>query len=180
MEKDNLPTLTLEAFDTMTAEERAAALESYTAAVAAKASADAGAQYASELAAARYAAAKYRMASEGSLEGFAARLPDIEKILADTPALAALPDEEKLRTAYYIDRGMQPREAASAESLVAAVRGNAEAMRLMEAAVLEKLRVPDVPPLSATAGNASVPVTPQKKPKSIDEASALARAAFGI
>lgn len=180
MEQQNEPILNLEALGAMTPAERNAALEAYTAAVAAKASADAGAQYANELAAARYAAAKYRMASEGGLEGFAARLPDIEKILADTPALAALSDEEKLRTAYYIDRGMQPREAASAETLVAAVKGNAEAMRLLEAAVLEKLRAADVPPLSATAGNASVPVTPQKKPKSIDEASALARAAFGI
>lgn len=176
MEQKNEPILNLEALGAMTPAERNAALEAYTAAVAAKASADA----ASELAAARYAAAKYRMASEGGLDGFAARLPDIEKILADTPALAALPDEERLRTAYYIDRGMQPREAVSAESLVAAVKDNAEAMRLLEAAVLEKLRVTDVPPLSATAGNASVPVTPQKKPKSIDEASALARAAFGI
>lgn len=168
--------LEFDALAAMSAEERESAIAAYTAAV----TAAAGAAAADELAAARYTAAKYRLASEGQMEGFSARLPAIEKILADMPALAALADEEKLRTAYYIDRGMQPAAPPSSESLVAAVKGDAEAMRLLEAAVLEKLRAADVPPLAATSGNASAPLTPQKKPKNIDEASALAKAAFGI
>jgi len=175
MEQTN-PTLDFETLASLSEEERAAAIAAYTAAVEAKAAETAGA----ELKDARYAAAKYRMASEGNYAGFGERIGAIEQILESMPALATLPDEEKLRTAYYIDRGMQPQQTLSVEMLLAEVQKNPEAMRAIEAAVLEKLRVSETPPLMASAGGASLPLTPQKKPKSIDEASALARKAFGI
>lgn len=168
----NRPILDIEALGGMDAAEREAALAAYAAALTAPLE--------QELAAARYTAAKHRLSTDSALGGFAERLPAIEKLIGDTPILQSLGDEERLRTAYYLDRGMQPTVAPSAESLVEAVKGNAEAMRLIEAAVVEKLRCADVPPLAATAGTATAPVTPPKKPKSIDEASALARAAFGV
>lgn len=179
MEQNN-PTLEFAALAALPEEERAAAIAAYTAAVEAKAAENAGAQFKDELTATRLAAAKYRMATEGGLSGFGERMAAIEQILESTPALGSLPDEEKLRTAYYIDRGMHASDAITTEALLAKVQADPEAMRAIEAAVLEKLRAADVPSLRATSGTASVPVTPQKKPKSIEEASALAREAFGI
>lgn len=164
--------LDYEALGDMTPAEREAAIAAYTAALTAP--------FVEELSAARYAAAKHRLSSDPALAGFAERLSEIEKLIGDTPMLQSLGDEERLRTAYYLDRGMQPSTEPSAEALVAAVQGNAEAMRLIEAAVVEKLRAVEMPPLAATAGTATAPLTPPKKPKSIDEASALARAAFGV
>lgn len=179
MEQNN-PTLEFETLASLPEEERTAAIAAYTAAVEAKAVETAGAQLGDALAAARFTAAKYRMATEGGLDGFGERMAAIEQILESTPALGSLPDEERLRTAYYIDRGMHASDAVTTEALLAKVQEDPEAMRAIEAAVLEKLRVADVPSLRATSGTASVPVTPQKKPKSIEEASLLAREAFGI
>lgn len=176
----NHPTLDTEALGNMSAEERAAAIDAYMTSVTEAARAQAAAQFADELAQSRYAAAKYRLLSEEALPDFAARLPAIEKLIGEMPMLAGLCDEDRLRTAYYLDRGMQPQTPPDAETLVAAVQKNAEALRILEASVLEKLRACDAPPMAATAGNATAPVTPPKKPTSLDEASALARAAFGV
>ena len=178
--EEKIPKLDFDALTALSKEERTAAIEAYTAEVAAQASAAASAKADGELQDARYASAKYRLAAEGKLSGFGERLGAIEEILERTPALHALPDEEKLRTAYYIDRGMRADVSLGAEELLGQLKSNPEAMSLCEAAILEKLRAANAPALYATNGGASLPMTPQKKPKSIDEASALARAAFGI
>ncbi len=180
MAENKTPILDFDALSSLGEEERAAALAAYSAEVEAHAAALAEEKYSDELRRANYVSAKYRLASDKALSGFGERIEAIEAILANTPALGSLCDEEKLRTAYYIDRGMRADEAPSAEQLLNQLRTNPEAMRLCEAAILEKLRAEQSPSFSATSGSASVPMTPQKKPKSIDEASTLARAAFGI
>ncbi len=180
MEEKKNPTLDFEALSALSEEERASAIEAYRSEVEALAVANAEARCADELEKASYATAKYRLASEGTLSGFGERIEAIEAILAGTPVLHSLPHEEKLRTAYYIDRGMREPKSPSAEELFEQLRNNPEAMRLCEAAILEKLHSENKPSFYATSGAASLPLTPQKKPKSIDEASSLARAAFGI
>ena len=57
-----------------------------------------------------------------------------------------------------------------------------EAMRLAEAAILERLRTEGggMPALSASVGGAGLPLTPKTKPKTLSEAAALAREAFGV
>ena len=180
METNNNPVLDFSALASLSEEERTAVISAYMAEVEAKATAVAEEKYSGELRDAKYSSVKYKLACEGTLCGFAERIEAIESIAAENPALASLPDEEKLRTAYYIDRGMRSDETPSTESLLMQLKNNPEAMRLCEAAILEKLKCECIPSLKATSGTASVPLTPQKKPKSIDEASTLARAAFGI
>lgn len=177
---NNLPTLDYEALAALDSEARSAAIAEYTAAVEAKAASAAEEKYSGELKNAQYANAKYRLANEADLRGFSERIEAIEAIVTANPALASLSDEERLRTAYYIDRGMHADEPLGAEELFARLRENPEAMRLCEAAILEKLKVEGKPSFMAAGSVASVPLTPEKKPKSIDEASSLARAAFGI
>ena len=179
MEQNN-PTLDYEALSALDAEPRSPAIAEYTAAIEAKAVLAAEEKYGGELKNAQYANAKYRLAGDAALRGFSERIEAIEKIAAENPALAVLPDEERLRTAYYIDRGMHADENPSAEELLTKLRANPDAMRLCEAAILEKLKTEDKPAFMALGSAASVPLTPEKKPKSIDEASSLARAAFGI
>ena len=102
MPKYQIPTLDFEAVAAMDDDARTAALDAYRAEVAALGDAlaadeqsDANRQ--SALAAARYDAAKYKLASDKSCAGFADAMDEIETVLADTPALAAMPDEERLR-----------------------------------------------------------------------------------
>lgn len=190
MPKYQIPTLDFEAVAAMDDDARTAALDAYRAEVAALGDAltadeqsDADRQNA--LAAARYDAAKYKLASDKSCAGFADAMEEIETVLAETPALASMPDEERLRTAYYIVRGKRPPAPApapepSAEELFAALEKNPAAMRLAEARLLELLGADSAPALFATAGSASAPATVREKPKTIDEASGLARAAFGV
>ena len=180
MEEQKTPTLNYEALAALGEEERASAINAYTAEVSAIAAAAAEEKYGGELREAKYASAKYKLASDGTLRGFGERIEAIESIIAENSALSGLPDEERLRTAYYIDRGKHADEAPTTEMLLMQLKNNPEAMRLCEAAILEKLKTESAPPIKATSGTASVPLTPQKKPKSIDEASTLARAAFGI
>ena len=187
MPKYQIPTLDFEAVAAMDDDARTAALDAYRAEVAALGDALAAdeqsdADRQSALAAARYDAAKYKLASDKSCAGFADAMDEIETVLADTPALAAMPDEERLRTAYYIVRGKRPAPAPepSAEELFAALEKNPKAMRLAEARLLELLGADSAPALFATAGSASAPATVREKPKTIDEASSLARAAFGV
>lgn len=191
MPKYQIPTLDFEAVAAMDDDARTAALDAYRAEVAALGDALAADEQNGEaqqnaLAAARYDAAKYKMASDTSLVGFADAMDDIEAVLAETPALASMPDEERLRTAYYIVRGKRPAPAPtpahepSAEELFAALEKNPAAMRLCEARLLELLGADSAPALMSTAGSASAPATVREKPKTIDEASGLARAAFGI
>ena len=205
MPKYQIPTLDFEAVAAMDDDARAAALAAYRTEVAALGDALAAdeaseAEKENALAAARYDAAKYKMASDKSLVGFADAMDEIETVLAETPALADMPSEERLRTAYYIVRGKHgasapahaptaaavsqvaaaPAHEPTAEELFAALEKNPAAMRLCEARLLELLGADSAPALFATAGNASAPATPKEKPKTIDEASGLARAAFGI
>lgn len=177
---NNIPTLDFNALAALSEEERAEQIAAYAAAVEAYAADVAETKYGGELRMARYNSAKYKLAGDKALSGFGERIESIESILRSTPVLDGLGDEEKLRTAYYIDRGMRADDAPTAEELLTKLKSNPEAMRLCEAAILEKLRESSEPPMHATSGNASVPMTPQKKPKSIDEASALAREAFGL
>ena len=139
MPKYQIPTLDFEAVAAMDDDARTAALDAYRAEVAALGDALAAdeqsdADRQSALAAARYDAAKYKLASDKSCAGFADAMDEIETVLADTPALAAMPDEERLRTAYYIVRGKRPAPAPapepSAEELFAALEKNPKAMRL--------------------------------------------------
>lgn len=191
MPKYQIPTLDFEAVAAMDDDARTAALDAYRAEVAALGDALAAdeqsdADRQSALAAARYDAAKYRLASDKSCAGFADAMDEIEAVLAETPALASMPDEERLRTAYYIVRGKRPAPVPapahepSAEELFAALEKNPAAMRLAEARLLELLGADSAPALFATAGSASAPATVREKPKTIDEASGLARAAFGV
>ena len=191
MPKYQIPTLDFEAVAAMDDDARTAALDAYRAEVAALGDALAADEQSGEaqqnaLAAARYDAAKYKMASDKSLVGFADAMDEIEAVLAETPALSSLPDEERLRTAYYIVRGKRPEPAPaptrepSAEELFAALEKNPAAMRLCEARLLELLGADSAPALMSTAGSASAPATVREKPKTIDEAAGLARAAFGI
>ena len=189
MPKYQIPTLDFAAVAAMDEDARTVAIDAYRAEVTALGEAldadeKSGAEKDSALAAARYDAAKYKLASDKSCAGFADAMEEIEAVLAETPALAALPDEDRLRTAYYIVRGKRPdpapAAAPSAEELFAALEKNPAAMRLAEARLLELLGADSTPALFATAGNASAPTTPKEKPKTIDEASGLARAAFGI
>lgn len=179
MPKYQIPTLDFEAVAAMDDDARTAALDAYRAEVAALGDALAAdeqsdADRQSALAAARYDAAKYKLASDKSCAGFADAMDEIETVLADTPALAAMPDEERLRTAPA------PAPEPSAEELFAALEKNPKAMRLAEARLLELLGADSAPALFATAGSASAPATVREKPKTIDEASGLARAAFGV
>lgn len=178
--EEKRPELDFDALAALSIEERTAAIAAYASSVEEQAAAAASAKVDGELQAARYTSAKYRLAAEGTLAGFGDRIGAIEEIIEKTPALQTLADEERLRTAYYIDRGMRAETAPSAEELLGQLKSNPEAMRLCEAAILEKLRAEKAPALYSTNGGASLPMTPAKKPKSIDEASALARAAFGI
>lgn len=185
MREYKVPTLDYEAVAALDDEAKQAALDAYRAEVAAfgeSLATDARADEETKRAldAAKYDAAKYKMASDKHYDGFAEHLGEIEQILAETPALASMPDEDRLRTAYYIARGKQPTAAPSAEALVAALEKNPDALRLVEAHIVEKLGAIDPPALLATAGNVSFPASVKEKPKTIDEASSMARAAFGI
>ena len=185
MREYKIPTLDYEAVAALDPDARKEALDAYHAEVAAlneSLAADArdGEETRRALDAAKYDAAKYKMASDKHYDGFAEHLGEIEQILAETPALASMPDEDRLRTAYYIARGKQPAAAPSAEALADALEKNPDALRLIEARLIEKLGAGDPPPLSATAGSASFPASIKEKPKTIDEASSMARAAFGL
>ena len=180
MTDNTTPTLDFDLLSTLDGEQRDAAIAEYSDAIAKNAAAEVEKRYSDELRQTRYANAKYRLLGDKSLVGFAERIDSIEALASENPALASLCDEERLRTAYYIDRGMNVQETPSAEKLIEQLSANPEAMRKLEAAMLEKLRTSDTPTFMAQGGAASVPLTPVSKPKSIDEASALARAAFGI
>lgn len=173
-------TLDFEKLAALGEEERAVAIAEYTAAVEANARDAANAEYDSLLRSAKYESAKYKMALDGTLPNFGERLCAIEEIIAANAALGAMSDEEKLRTAYYIDRGKSAGVAPTAEELLSQLKSNPEAMRLCEAAILERLRAENAPALSSSSGSASAPLTPKAKPKNLSEASALAREAFGI
>lgn len=172
-------TLDFETLMSLSEEERSTAIAQYNASIEASAKEAYAKEHASELSAARYESAKYKMALDKSLPGFGERIDAIEEILASSEAFSSMSDEEKLRTAYYIDRGKCGSEV-SAEALVERLKNNPEAMRIVEAAVLEKLSAKGAPPLLAGRGNASLPLTPKEKPKTLNEASKMAREAFGI
>ena len=176
----NIPTLDFEKLAALSDDERSAAIAEYNAAVEASVRGGIEAQYDSELKNARYESAKYKLALDKELPNFGERLGAIEEILASNEMFLAMGDEEKLRTAYYIDRGKNVPAPKSADALIAELESNPEAMRAVEAAVIERLRREKSPALSAGSGNASVPLTPKAKPKTLGEASALAREAFGI
>lgn len=187
METNEFPKLDFDAVAALPEEARAAAIADYGAAVEAYTAAAAEKTRAAEdvrqeLAAAKYSAAKYKLAADGNLAGFDKRIPEIESILSELPVLDTLSDEDKLRTAYYIDRGRMPQKEESAEALLEKLKASPEAMRLCEAAILEKLRAAatPTPALFGTTGGESLPMTPKAKPRSIDEASRLAREAFGL
>lgn len=176
----NIPTLDFEKLAAMSEDERGAAIAEYNAAVEAAVRGGIAEQYDTELKSARYESAKYKMALDKELPNFGERLGAIEEILASSEVFAAMGDEEKLRTAYYIDRGKNVPAPQSTEALLEQLKSNPDAMRAVEAAVIERLRAEKAPALSAGSGNASVPLTPKAKPKTLGEASALAREAFGI
>ena len=180
MEQMQSPVFDFEKLSALGEEERAAAVAEYTAAIEANARTAAAAEYDAELRALRYESVKSKMSLDNTLPHFGERLGAIEEIIAANSALGAMSDEEKLRTAYYIDRGKSAGEAPSAAELLNLIKENPDAMRLCEAAILEKLRRENPPALSSTSGSASVPLTPKAKPKNLSEASALARQAFGI
>lgn len=185
MREYTIPTLDYEAVAALDDEARQAALDAYRAEVAAFgealiADARTDEETRRALGAAKYDAAKYRLASDRQYDGFAEHLVEIEQIIAETPALSSMPDEDKLRTAYYIARGKQPTAAPSAEALADALEQNPDALRIVEARLIERLGATDTPALFATAGSASLPASVKEKPKTIEEASSLARAAFGI
>ncbi len=173
-------TLDLEMLMSLGEEERAAAISAYNASIEDALRENVAAQYKSELKNARYEAAKYKMALDKTLPNFSERIEAIEEILSSNEAFATMGDEEKLRTAYYIDRGKSAPREQSTDELVAALSANPDAMRAVEAAVLEKLRHEKSPSFSAGYGAASMPLTPKAKPKNLNEASALAREAFGV
>ena len=170
------PTLDIEKLTSLGEEERAAALAEYEKALCAPVAE----QFGAELKNARYEAAKYKMALDKTLPNFGERIEAIEEILASNAAFSGMDDEEKLRTAYYIDRGRSRDLPMSAEEILALLGANPEAMRAVEASVLERLSKKNTPSMSAGSGAASMPLTPKAKPKTLSEASALAREAFGI
>lgn len=183
MTDKELPTLDYAALSEMGEEERAAALDAYQTALedyrAASAGADARtAALEDELKAAKYEAAKYRLCSDSELEGFGARLCEIEGILESMPALASLSDEEKLRTAYYIDRG-RTKASGEKKELAKALAEDPEAVRLAGQMLLAELS-DGAPALFAGAGGASLPLGENEKPKTLKEAGELARKAFGV
>ncbi|MBQ9429173.1 MAG: hypothetical protein IJU41_06480 [Clostridia bacterium] len=183
MNDKDLPTLDFTALSGMGEEERAAALDAYKTALDdyRAASADAAAHTAAleeELKAAKYEAAKYRLCGDSELEGFGARLAEIEGILESMPALASLSDEEKLRTAYYIDRGRTKKSGAK-ENLAGALAKDPEAVRLAGEMLLRELS-DGAPALFAGVGGASLPLGENEKPKTLKEAGELARKAFGV
>ncbi|MBQ4557562.1 MAG: hypothetical protein IJA60_07950 [Clostridia bacterium] len=180
MEEMKTPSLDFEALAVLSEEERKSAIAEYTAAIEANAIESVKAVHDGELKEVRYENAKYKLIADGTLPHFGERIVAIEEIISGNTALASLSDEERLRTAYYIDRGMTADDVPTTESLLRALNENPEAMRLCEAAILERLRGEKAPALSADGGAASVPLTPKAKPKSIDEASTLAREAFGL
>ena len=180
MDNREFPALDFAALAALPEDERAGALADYETAVRAYAEDTGRSDAADELRRARYEAAKYKMAADASFADFGRRMEAVERILAETPALDALPDEEKLRMAYYIDRGMQKSAEPTAEELLAAVRRSPEVMRTLEASFAAALTAKDEPALFASAGNFSMPATVREKPKTIGEASALAREALGL
>lgn len=169
-----------EKFMSLGEEERAAAVAEYTAMAESRGREAAKAQYQSELKNARYESAKYKMALDKTLPDFGERIGAIEEILASSEAFATMGDEEKLRTAYYIDRGKNGGAEPSAEDLLAKLENNPELMRVLEAKIIEKLSKRSNPSMSAGGGNASLPLTPKEKPKTLNEASKMAREAFGL
>ncbi|MBQ7660986.1 MAG: hypothetical protein IJS44_02905 [Clostridia bacterium] len=183
MNEKNLPTLDFAALSAMGEEERTAALAAYQTAMdefRAELSADneRTAALEGELKTAKYEAAKYRLGCTPELDGFSARLGEIEKIIESMPALAALSDEERLRTAYYIDRG-KTQKPQGGENLAKTLAEDPEALRLAGKLLLDELGG-GAPALFATAGGASLPLGTNEKPKTLDEAGALARKAFGV
>ncbi len=175
MEQTN-PTLDFDVLACLTEEERAAALDEYKGALFAAAKGECKA----ELDASRYEATKYRLALDSALPNFNERIGAIEEIIAGGDYFAGMSDEDKLRTAYYIDRGKNALGKPSTEELIASVRTDSEAMRVLECELIEKLRAKSNPKLGVTSGNASLPLTPKAKPKTLTEAAEMAREAFGI
>ena len=173
-------TLDFEALMALGEEERAAALSEYGAALEKKGMDSAAEQYKTELRTARYESAKYKMALDKSLPNFSERIEAIEEIIASNEAFGSMSDEERLRTAYYIDRGRNASAEPTVDELFALIEKSPEVMGALEVKVLEKLRAKSNPPLSAGKGSASMPLTPKAKPKNLSEASALAREAFGV
>ena len=180
METKTQPNFDFEKLASLSEEERAAAIAEYTAAVEKNALESVEGMYKGELKNARYESAKYKMALDNTFPHFGERIAAIEEIIAQNAAFDTMSDEEKLRMAYYIDRGKSMQEAPTAEELLAKLKDNPEAMRHVEAAILERLKTEKVPALSTSGGVASVPLTPKAKPKNLSEASALAREAFGL
>lgn len=161
-------------------EERAAALDEYRAALEKRGMDSAAERYMGELSAARYESAKYRMALDKTLPNFGERIEAIEEIIASNAAFDSMSDEDKLRTAYYIDRGRNKAAEPTAEEILELAAKNPDVMHALEIKMLEKLKCQSNPPLSAGKGSASMPLTPKAKPKNLSEASAMAREAFGV
>lgn len=180
MEQTREQNFDFEALAAMTEEERAKAIADYTEAVAANAAAASAAAHEAQMKQTLYENTKYKFMADGTLPNFGERIDAIEEIVSSNEALASMPAEERLRFGYYIDRGMNMQSKPTTESLLCALNENPEAMRLCEAAILERLRGEKAPALYAEGGAATLPLTPKAKPKSIDEASSLAREAFGL
>lgn len=183
MTENQLPTLDYAALAEMGEAERAAALAAYQSALddfraASDETAARTAALEDELKAAKYEAAKYRLSGDGELDGFSARIGEIERIIESMPALASLSDEEKLRTAYYIDRGRAEKKESGSD-LAKALAKDPDALRLAGEMLLRQLQ-DGTPALFASAGGASLPLGTNEKPKTLEEAGALARKAFGV
>lgn len=120
------------------------------------------------------------------LQGIDQMIPQLDKIIANTKALSSpdVPVEEKYVTAYAIAKGVNsinnPPKEPTPEELLQYYDKNEDFRKLVESKLLERAKGgQQVPPLSASGGAVNAALTIQEKPKTIEEASNLARKLFG-
>ena len=111
-------------------------------------------------------------------------LPEIQGFMgmdnAVAKALSAMPARERYVTGYLLAKGSAPAPQETAESLVKKIQSNPDAMRMLELQRVEKTKQnANIPPQSASSGMANIPVTPQQRPKSFDEAAEMVKQKYG-
>lgn len=113
---------------------------------------------------------------------------DLDRIIAGTPALAAenVPTDEKYITAYAIKRGVDAMNAPlpkepTIQEIYDRYKDNPELQSLIERDRLARIKQnQQVPQMSVSAGLANAAPTIKEKPKTMSDASAVARQLLGL
>ena len=133
-------------------------------------------------------ALKKSLSTDARFEGFAERIPQLERIIDRNPNLknADMPYEDKLIQAYAIARGVDAMETPKAEphvttkdEFVEMYNSNPEFKAAIESLRIAELKdSQQVPPLSASSGLGNAAPNIKEKPKTFGEARDRAFARF--